>query len=102
MAVLRGGYRPRSLTVEINRNFTWHDSYATVDMPQEMAFTADGCATLTGQACGAAAYVGELLSVSDTDKHRGSARDSAMQQCRTKSLQLAVGRQKTDDANMKP
>jgi hypothetical protein len=59
LAVMRGSYRPRSLAVEINRNFAWHDSYATVDMPQEMAFTADGCATLTGEACGAAAGVGE-------------------------------------------
>lgn len=39
--VLRAGYRPRSLTIEFNRNFAWHDSYATVDMPDEMAFTED-------------------------------------------------------------
>lgn len=33
LAVLRGGYRPRSLTVEYNRNLAWHDEYSTVEFP---------------------------------------------------------------------
>lgn len=36
LEVLRAGYRPRSLAVEINRNLAWGDSYATVDMLEEM------------------------------------------------------------------
>eukprot|EP00882_Tetradesmus_deserticola_P010799 GHRQ01011408.1.p1 GENE.GHRQ01011408.1~~GHRQ01011408.1.p1 ORF type:complete len:269 (+),score=24.59 GHRQ01011408.1:189-995(+) len=43
LAVLRAGYRPRSLAVEFNRNLAWRDSYATIDMPQEMAFHRDTC-----------------------------------------------------------
>jgi hypothetical protein len=43
LSVLRGGYRPRSLTVEINRNFAWSDSYATLDMLDEMSFVRDAC-----------------------------------------------------------
>lgn len=43
LAMLRGGYRPRSLTVEFNRNFPITDSYATVDVPEEMNFVPDAC-----------------------------------------------------------
>jgi hypothetical protein len=64
LAVLRGGYKPRSLTVEINRNFAWHDSYATVDMPQEMAFILDGCADHVGRACGGAQSIGKPVLLS--------------------------------------
>jgi hypothetical protein len=43
LEVLRAGYRPRSLTVEMNRNFAWSDSYATVDMPDQMWLSEDAC-----------------------------------------------------------
>ncbi|WIA15842.1 hypothetical protein OEZ85_012597 [Tetradesmus obliquus] len=43
LEVLRGGYRPRSLAVEINRNLAWKDSYATVDMPEEMWASRGDC-----------------------------------------------------------
>jgi hypothetical protein len=36
LAVLRGGYRPRSFTVEFNRNLDWNQEYATVDFPNDM------------------------------------------------------------------
>lgn len=52
-SVLHAGYRPRSLTVEFNRNFAWKDSYAALDMPNERWSTKDavgcpGCQTGTG------------------------------------------------------
>ncbi|KAF6252969.1 hypothetical protein COO60DRAFT_478397 [Scenedesmus sp. NREL 46B-D3] len=43
LEVLRAGYRPRSLAAEMNRNLAWSDSYATIDMPEEMAFFRDAC-----------------------------------------------------------
>lgn len=43
LSVMRAGYRPRSLTVEINRNFARGDSYAVIDMPQEMWSSAGDC-----------------------------------------------------------
>lgn len=36
LAVLRGGYRPRSFTVEYNRNLAWDAEYATVEFPDDM------------------------------------------------------------------
>jgi hypothetical protein len=47
-SVLSSGYRPRSLTVEFNRNFAWNDSYVTIDMPDEMAFTNDAQSAPSG------------------------------------------------------
>jgi hypothetical protein len=43
LEVLRAGYRPRSLAAEMNRNLAWNDSFATIDMPEEMAFFHDAC-----------------------------------------------------------
>jgi hypothetical protein len=44
LAVLRGGFRPRSLTVEFNRNFAWSDSgYAVLDVPDEQWVYPDAC-----------------------------------------------------------
>ncbi|WIA39968.1 hypothetical protein OEZ86_013398 [Tetradesmus obliquus] len=53
LEVLRAGYRPRSLAVEMNRNLGWADSYATIDMPEEMAFFREcphGCFRLPHKA----------------------------------------------------
>jgi hypothetical protein len=36
LAVLRGGYRPRSFTVEYNRNFNWDEEYASVEFPNDV------------------------------------------------------------------
>jgi hypothetical protein len=74
LAVLRGGFKPRSLTVEINRNFAWHDSYATVDMPQEMAFIPDGCADYVGRACSGAQSIGKPLPSVTTVTHSAALR----------------------------
>jgi hypothetical protein len=56
LAVLRGGYRPRSLTVDFNRNFAWSDpGYAVLDMTDEMWLYPDACEA----GCSAPPVVGE-------------------------------------------
>jgi hypothetical protein len=53
LEVMLAGYRPRSLAVEMNRNLAWADSFATIDMPEEMAFFREcvwGCFQLPRKA----------------------------------------------------
>jgi hypothetical protein len=65
LEILRGGYRPRSLAAEMNRNLAWSDSFATIDMPEEMAFFHDACG---GYGCYQAPR-GKLTETGDTLEH---------------------------------